>query len=151
MTNKIKQLQVAVSGYDAVAYFDGQAIAGDPAFSSIHNEACISSQVKPTSRNSTLIPSDIFRSTAATARPQPAKESFLESIQRTSRSLVTNGSLCSIAVLVVTRFRNGTRTKRNVALLPTNTGAKAASKHTPNRLGQLDHPGIEKHRLRTQS
>ncbi len=37
MTNQIKQLQVAVSGYDAVAYFDGQAIAGDPAFSSIHN------------------------------------------------------------------------------------------------------------------
>ena len=39
MTNKIKQLQVAVSGYDAVAYFDGQAIAGDPAFNSIHNES----------------------------------------------------------------------------------------------------------------
>ena len=37
MTNQVKQLQVAVSGYDAVAYFDGQAIAGDPAFSSIHN------------------------------------------------------------------------------------------------------------------
>ena len=39
MTNKIKQLQVAVSGYDAVAYFDDQAIAGDPAFNSIHNES----------------------------------------------------------------------------------------------------------------
>ncbi len=38
MTNKIKQLQVAVSGYDAVAYFDGQARAGDPAFNSIHND-----------------------------------------------------------------------------------------------------------------
>ena len=38
MTNHVKQLQVAVSGYDAVAYFDGQAIAGDPAFNSIHNE-----------------------------------------------------------------------------------------------------------------
>jgi YHS domain-containing protein len=38
MTSQIKQLQVAISGYDAVAYFDGQAIAGDPAFSSIHND-----------------------------------------------------------------------------------------------------------------
>jgi YHS domain-containing protein len=38
MTNQIKQLQVAVSGYDAVACFDGQAIADDPAFSSIHND-----------------------------------------------------------------------------------------------------------------
>lgn len=37
MTNQVKQLQVAVSGYDAVAYFDGLAIAGDPAFSSVHN------------------------------------------------------------------------------------------------------------------
>ena len=39
MTNQVKQLQVAVSGYDAVAYFDGQAIAGDPAFSSVHNDS----------------------------------------------------------------------------------------------------------------
>ena len=38
MTNQIKQLQVAVSGHDAVAYFDGQAISGDPAFNSIHND-----------------------------------------------------------------------------------------------------------------
>lgn len=38
MTSQIKQLQVAVSGYDAVAYFDGQAIAGDPAFSSSQND-----------------------------------------------------------------------------------------------------------------
>ena len=38
MTGQIQQLQVAVSGYDAVAYFDGQAIAGDPAYSSIHND-----------------------------------------------------------------------------------------------------------------
>ncbi|MDX1925205.1 MAG: hypothetical protein SFV81_01725 [Pirellulaceae bacterium] len=39
MTNQLKQLQVAVSGYDAVAYFDGQALAGDPAFSTIHNDS----------------------------------------------------------------------------------------------------------------
>lgn len=38
MTKQVKQLQVSVSGYDAVAYFDGQAIAGDPAFRSIHND-----------------------------------------------------------------------------------------------------------------
>lgn len=37
MTNQVKQLQVAISGYDAVAYFAGQAIAGDPAFTSEHN------------------------------------------------------------------------------------------------------------------
>lgn len=39
MTNQVQQLQVAVSGYDAVAYFDGKAIAGDPLFSSVHNES----------------------------------------------------------------------------------------------------------------
>lgn len=39
MTNQVKQLQVAASGYDVVAYFDGKAIAGDPAFSSVHNES----------------------------------------------------------------------------------------------------------------
>ena len=38
MTSQIKQLQVAVSGYDAVAYFDGKATAGDPAFRSVHND-----------------------------------------------------------------------------------------------------------------
>ncbi len=49
MTNKIKQLQVAVSGYDAVAYFDDQAIAGDPAFHSIHNESLYLFSSEPTS------------------------------------------------------------------------------------------------------
>jgi YHS domain-containing protein len=39
MKNQIRQLQVAVSGYDAVAYFDGKAIAGDPAFSSVHDDS----------------------------------------------------------------------------------------------------------------
>ncbi len=39
MTKPVQPLQVAVSGYDAVAYFDGQAIAGDPAFSSVHNDS----------------------------------------------------------------------------------------------------------------
>lgn len=29
MTKQAKQLQVAVSGYDAVTYFNGQAVAGD--------------------------------------------------------------------------------------------------------------------------
>lgn len=38
-TTKVRQLQIAISGYDAVAYFDGQAIAGDPAFSSVYNDS----------------------------------------------------------------------------------------------------------------
>ncbi len=37
MTNQVQQLQVAVSGYDAVAYFDGKAIAGDPLFGVVHH------------------------------------------------------------------------------------------------------------------
>ncbi len=39
MTKQIKQFQVAVSGYDSVAYFDGQAIAGDQAFSSVYKDS----------------------------------------------------------------------------------------------------------------
>jgi YHS domain-containing protein len=39
MTNQVKKLQVAVSGYDTVAYFDGAAVAGDPAFSSVHSNS----------------------------------------------------------------------------------------------------------------
>ncbi len=34
-----KQLQVALSGFDAVAYFDGQAIAGDPLFNSVYDNS----------------------------------------------------------------------------------------------------------------
>ncbi len=39
MTNQVPQLQVAVSGYDAVAYFDGQPVSGDPLFSSVHKDS----------------------------------------------------------------------------------------------------------------
>lgn len=31
-------LQVAVSGYDVVAYFEGEASVGDPLFSSVHHD-----------------------------------------------------------------------------------------------------------------
>ncbi len=37
MSTRVQQLQVAVSGYDVVAYFDGKAVLGDPLHSSLHD------------------------------------------------------------------------------------------------------------------
>lgn len=37
MTKKVHPLQVAVNGYDAVAYFSGQAVLGDPLYASTHD------------------------------------------------------------------------------------------------------------------
>ncbi len=104
MTKQVKQLQVAVSGYDAVAYFDGQAIAGDPAFSSVHNDSLYQFTSEANKEKLTRHLKASFHSTAAIARPQPAKENFLVSIRRTSRLPMTIDWLFSIAVLVGTPF-----------------------------------------------
>ncbi len=128
MTKQIKQFQVAVSGYDSVAYFDGQAIAGDQAFSSVYKDSLYQ-----------------FSNTANKQMFDAAPERYVPLYGGYCTTAVSEGKLFGVDPTNFkitddirlalfyrgargTPFRNGTRTKQNVAQLPINIGAMAVSK-----------------------